>query len=66
MKQITNPDQSRLLKDLIIDLETFLQVKREIVSIEEIWNKNPPAEAKGQLFAEFMKLVRLNSPPPHL
>ncbi|EED16514.1 conserved hypothetical protein [Talaromyces stipitatus ATCC 10500] len=52
---ITNEHQKQLIDDFVIDLEKSLGVKHVEMSFDEVWDANPPADAKGASLLEYMK-----------
>lgn len=48
MKSIWNQAQLRVLARFLDDLENTLDVGREEVSFERLWDRNPPWEARGE------------------
>jgi len=38
-------------------LEGFLDVKRTEINLVELWERNPPPEAKKRSLAEFIRMV---------
>jgi len=57
MSLITNEDQLKIIDDFTADLEKSLGVKHKKISFNEVWDSDPPKEAKGESLQEYMKDV---------
>jgi len=57
MSLITNKDQLKIIDNFVADLEKSLGVKHKRVSFNEVWDSDPPEEAKGESLQEYMKDV---------
>ncbi|CAG8984269.1 hypothetical protein HYALB_00010694 [Hymenoscyphus albidus] len=61
MSLITNQDQLRIINEFTTDLENSLGIKHQKLSFKDIWNADPPKEAHGESFEEYMKDACRNS-----
>jgi hypothetical protein len=57
MSCITNMDQLKIIDNFVADLEKSMRVKHKRVSFNELWDSNPPEQAKGESLQEYMKDV---------
>ena len=57
MPLITDKDQLKIIDNFVADLEKSLGVKHNRVSFNEVWDSDPPEEAKGESLQEYMKDV---------
>lgn len=57
MKAISSDAQSKVIGSFVRDLESSLGVSRENISFEELWDSEPPTEARGETFEEYMRDV---------
>ena len=46
-----------ILDEFVKKLEGYLGVTREVISIADIWEKNPPPQGKGKTLEEFLSKV---------
>lgn len=61
MQLISNKDQLEIIESFVADLGKSLNVKKEIISFNSIWDSHPPPEAEGQNLQDYMKDVSLPS-----
>ncbi|CAG8957725.1 hypothetical protein HYFRA_00000061 [Hymenoscyphus fraxineus] len=61
MSLITNQDQLRIINEFTTDLENSLGIKHQKLSFKDTWNADPPKEAHGESFEEYMKDACRNS-----
>lgn len=52
---IESPEHRQVLAAFVEDLTKFLDVQPERTSIEDLWDENPPQEARGQALKEFLR-----------
>jgi hypothetical protein len=50
-------DQLKIIDNFVADLEKSMRVKHKRVSFNELWDSNPPEQAKGESLQEYMKDV---------
>jgi hypothetical protein len=57
MSLITNKDQLKVIDEFTVDLEKSLGVEHQRVSLNDLWQANPPEEAEGESLQEYMRDV---------
>jgi len=50
--------QKKAVMGVICDLETCFEVESIGISLEDLWNSNPPDGAKGEKLSDFLNEVR--------
>lgn len=58
-----NQLQSKLIEIFVKGLEEAFEVKREVISLAEEWEKDCPDGPENPDIAEYLRLVRSPSPP---
>ena len=57
MRLVTNPQQLKIIKSFVIDLEKTMNVEITPLSFGDVWAKSPPVEAGHQSLDTYMKTV---------
>ncbi len=58
MSLITNEDQLKIIDEFTRDLESSLGLRHAKISFNDLWDADPPKEAKGNSLQVYMKDVR--------
>ena len=56
---VSNHDQLKIIDAFVADLEAFLNVKRDVMSFNAIWEACPPVAAMGAGLQEYMQDVSM-------
>ena len=57
ISKIYSHDQLKIIDAFVADLEASLNVKREVMSFDDLWRASPPVAARGAGLQDFMQDV---------